>query len=346
MLVLTFIGLPFVVRTVQPVLEDLDPETEEAAAAWARARWQTFRRVILPTLYPALVTGFALAFARCLGEYGSVVFVSGNMPFKTEIAPVLIVARLEEFAYAEATAIAVVLLVISFAMLIADQPPRTLEPSAWRLSPGDRSAGAAAACGARSRIRCWCAALLIGAAVLAVGVLVVVPVGVRLRPGPAPRAGAYSDNLVRDRDTRHAILLTLTVAPIAVVLNLVFGVAAAWVIARFRFPGRTLLTTLIDLPFSVSPVVAGLMFVLIFGLQGYFGPWLRDDGYCAPCSTSSRSAAALVVFVAGADRPAAAAMPLRAAALGIGVVALAAVVFARARRRAGRARASGRTARA
>jgi sulfate transport system permease protein len=116
-LVLTFIGLPFVVRTVQPVLESLDAELEEAAALLGATRWQTFRRVILPALYPALLTGFALAFARALGEYGSVVFVSGNMPFKTEIAPVLIVARLEEFAYAEATAVAVVLLVFSFAML-------------------------------------------------------------------------------------------------------------------------------------------------------------------------------------------------------------------------------------
>jgi sulfate transport system permease protein len=117
-LVLVFIGLPFVVRTVQPVLEDLDPEAEEAAASLGAGRWQAFRRVILPPLYPALLTGFALAFARSLGEYGSVVFVSGNMPYKTEIAPVLIVARLQEFAYGEATAIAVVLLAISFAMLV------------------------------------------------------------------------------------------------------------------------------------------------------------------------------------------------------------------------------------
>jgi sulfate/thiosulfate transport system permease protein len=117
-LVLVFIGLPFVVRTVQPVLEDLEAESEEAAASLGATRWQAFRRVILPPLYPALVTGFALAFARSLGEYGSVVFVSGNMPYKTEIAPVLIVARLEEFAYGEATAIAVVLLVISFSMLV------------------------------------------------------------------------------------------------------------------------------------------------------------------------------------------------------------------------------------
>ena len=117
-LVLVFVGLPFVVRTVQPVLEDLDPEAEEASASLGGTRWQTFRKVVLPTLHPALLTGFSLAFARGVGEYGSVVFVSGNMPYRTEIAPILIVARLEEFAYGEATAIAVVLLVMSFSMLV------------------------------------------------------------------------------------------------------------------------------------------------------------------------------------------------------------------------------------
>lgn len=117
-MVLVFVGLPFVVRTVQPVLEDFDAEAEEASSSLGATRWQTFHAVILPTLYPALITGFALAFARSIGEYGSVVFISGNMPYKTEIAPILIVARLEEFAYGEATAIAVVLLVISFSMLL------------------------------------------------------------------------------------------------------------------------------------------------------------------------------------------------------------------------------------
>src|SRR5262245_42664378 len=118
-LVLVFIGFPFVVRTLQPVLEGLERDVEEASACLGAGRFQTFRRVTLPSIAPALITGFALAFARSLGEYGSVVFISGNMPFKTEIAPVLIVARLEEFAYAEATAIAVVLLVISFTTLFA-----------------------------------------------------------------------------------------------------------------------------------------------------------------------------------------------------------------------------------
>ncbi len=117
-LVLIFIGLPFVVRTVQPVLADIDAEIEEAAACLGATRMQTFSWVILPALGPALITGFALAFARGLGEYGSVVFVSGNMPYKTEIAPVLIVAALETFKYREAAAIAVVLLVASLSMLV------------------------------------------------------------------------------------------------------------------------------------------------------------------------------------------------------------------------------------
>jgi len=116
-LVLVFIGFPFVVRTLQPVLEGLESDVEEAAACLGANRLQTVVRVTLPSIVPAVITGFALAFARSLGEYGSVVFISGNMPFRTEIAPVLVVARLEEFAYAEAAAVAVVLLGISFVTL-------------------------------------------------------------------------------------------------------------------------------------------------------------------------------------------------------------------------------------
>jgi sulfate transport system permease protein len=116
---LTFIGLPFVVRTVQPVLEDLPREVEEAAATLGASRAQTFRRVILPALLPALLTGFALAFARALGEYGSVIFIAGNLPMVSEIAPLLIVAKLEQYDYAGATAIAVALLVAAFALLLA-----------------------------------------------------------------------------------------------------------------------------------------------------------------------------------------------------------------------------------
>ena len=118
-IVLIFIGFPFVVRTLQPVLESLERDVEEAAACLGANRLQTARRVILPSIMPAVITGFALAFARSLGEYGSVVFISGNMPYRTEIAPVLVVNRLEEFAYGEAAAIAVVLLAMSFLTLFS-----------------------------------------------------------------------------------------------------------------------------------------------------------------------------------------------------------------------------------
>jgi sulfate transport system permease protein len=115
---LIFIGLPFVVRTVQPVLDDLEVEVEEAAASLGAHRGQTFTRIIVPTVAPALLTGFALAFARAIGEYGSVVFISGNMPMKTEIVPLLIITKLEQYDYAGATAVALVMLVVSFALLL------------------------------------------------------------------------------------------------------------------------------------------------------------------------------------------------------------------------------------
>jgi sulfate transport system permease protein len=116
---LVFIGLPFVVRTVQPVLEDLEQELEEAAASLGAGRWTTVRRVVLPSIAPALLTGFALAFARAVGEYGSVIFIAGNLPNVSEIAPLLIVIRLQEFRTADATAIATVMLVASFLFLFA-----------------------------------------------------------------------------------------------------------------------------------------------------------------------------------------------------------------------------------
>ncbi|RIX53012.1 sulfate ABC transporter permease subunit CysT [Paenibacillus nanensis] len=115
---LIFIGLPFVVRTVQPVLQDLESETEDAAATLGSYRFRTFRKVILPGIMPALLTGFALAFARGIGEYGSVVFISGNMPMRTEIAPLLIMTKLEQYDYAGATAIAAVMLIVSFILLL------------------------------------------------------------------------------------------------------------------------------------------------------------------------------------------------------------------------------------
>jgi len=116
---LTFVGLPFVVRTIQPVLEDLGTDIEEAAASLGASGFQTFRRVLFPEILPGLLTGFALAFARALGEYGSVVFIAGNIPMKTEITPLLIITKLEQYDYAGATALAMVMLVLSFILLLA-----------------------------------------------------------------------------------------------------------------------------------------------------------------------------------------------------------------------------------
>jgi sulfate/thiosulfate transport system permease protein len=115
---LTFIGLPFVVRTVQPVMQDLEAEIEEAAATLGATRWQTFRRVLLPSLLPAILTGFAMAFARAVGEYGSVVFIAGNIPFRTEITPLLIIIRLEQYDFAGAAALGCVMLLFAFSMLL------------------------------------------------------------------------------------------------------------------------------------------------------------------------------------------------------------------------------------
>ncbi len=302
-LVLVFTGFPFVVRTVQPVLEEIDHESEQAAETLGANRWQIFRRVIFPVLFAPALTGFTLAFARSVGEYGSVIFISSNMPFSTEIAPVLIVSRLEEFAYREASAIAVVLLAVSFLLLVVinllerwSQPgaaPKQLRVvlgaifsyMGWPIAKlADKLAGTVAddseltspffAKVIRNTPR-----VLIGLTVGIVGLLVVVPLANVFAQAASKGAVAYWHNLTADPDTRHAVMLTLIVAPLAVAMNTVFGIAAAYTIARFRFPGRTILTTLIDLPFSVSPVVAGLVFVLLFGLQTPFGTWLKEHGY-------------------------------------------------------------------
>ena len=141
---LTFTGLPFVVRTVQPVLEDLDKEMEEAAASLGADRWRTITRVLLPAIMPAAVTGATMAFARAVGEYGSVVFISGNMPMRTEITPLLIITKLEQYDYAGATAIAAVMLVVSFSLLLTINLLQAWSGSRSRNQPAHSSYGAEA----------------------------------------------------------------------------------------------------------------------------------------------------------------------------------------------------------
>ncbi len=274
-LALTFVGLPFVVRTVQPVLEELDAELEEAAAVLGASRLQTFVRIVFPNLLPPLLTGFTLAFARALGEYGSIVFVSGNMPFRTEIAPLLIVTKLEQYDTAGATAIALVLLVTSFVLVFTinalQRWTRRRAGASTVIGRGFRLAPALADAPALRRG-------LVAAALLFLALFLLAPLAAVFVQALAKGPAAYLAAITRPA-ALSAIRLTLLTAAIAVPLHLVFGVAAAWLVAKFRFRGRGLLVSLIDLPFAVSPVIAGLVFVLLFGRQGFLGPFLASHDW-------------------------------------------------------------------
>ena len=292
---LTFIGLPFVVRTVQPVLEDLQKELEEAAATLGATRAQTFTRVILPVLAPALLDRLrARLRARALGEYGSVIFIAGNMPMISEITPLLIITKLEQYDYAGATAIAVVMLVarsrccwlINLLQAWARRRQGALMSAAWaRRLTAARSGGylshralpQAGVEAPRRRLRsataepAWVRRTLIGDGA---GLpqrcssscpLVAVFFEAFKKGWPSTSPRSPSPMRFRPSGSRSPA------AAISVPLNLVFGVAAAWSIAKFDFRGKNVLLTLIDLPFSVSPVIAGLIYVLVFGLQGWLG---------------------------------------------------------------------------
>jgi sulfate transport system permease protein len=270
-LALTFVGLPFVVRAVQPVLQDLDPELEEAAGVLGASRLQAFVRVVFPNLLPPLLTGFTLAFARALGEYGSIVFISGNLPMKTEIAPLLIVTKLEQYDEAGATAIAVVLLLASFALVFSANAlqrwtRRLAGASAMAASRGFRPAPTLAE---RPAVR----RALVGAALAFLGLFVFLPLASvfaqALRKGPSAYLAA-----ITEPNALAAIRLTLLTAALVVPFHLVFGLVTAWCVAKFRFRGKGLLVSLVDLPFAVSPVIGGLVFVLLFGRRGLLGSFL------------------------------------------------------------------------
>jgi sulfate transport system permease protein len=275
-LALTFVGLPFVVRAVQPVLQELDPELEEAAGVLGASPLQAFGRVVLPNLVPPLLTGVTLAFARALGEYGSIVFISGNLPMKTEIAPLLIVTKLEQHDEAGATAIAVVLLVAAFVLVFAVNAlqrwtRRLVGASAMPSSRGFRPAPTLAE---RPAVRKG----LIAAAVAFLGIFVFLPLASvfvqALDKGPVAYVAA-----ITEPQALAAIRLTLLTAALAVPFHVVLGLLTAWCVAKFRFRGKSLLVTLVDLPFAVSPVIGGLVFVLLFGRRGLLGPFLAEHGW-------------------------------------------------------------------
>ncbi len=254
---LTFIGLPFVVRTVQPVLEDLSAEAEEAAASLGAHRWQVFYKIILPAIWPALITGFALAFARAVGEYGSVIFIAGNMPMVSEITPLIIITKLEQYDYAGATAVASVMLVISSQYTKYNHRVAQSRATSEAL---------------------WVRYTLIFITLLFLSLFLFIPLAAVFTEALRRGIDTYFA-AITEADALAAIKLTLIATGIAVPLNLIFGVAAAWAIAKFEFKGKSFLITLIDLPFAVSPVIAGLIYVLIFGLQGWLGGWLSEHDF-------------------------------------------------------------------
>lgn len=269
-----FIGIPFVVRSVQPVLEKFDRGYEEAAMMLGAGRVRTFFKVILPEIYPAALAGFGLAFARGIGEYGSVVFIAGNIPYKTQIAPLLIMSKLEQFKYSDATAIAVVLLVISFVLMLLIN---SVQIYMQRFQNGGENGASLKKVvepyekDSHRPVK-W---ILIAAAVLFLIVMMIFPL--ILVAGSALKDGwqAYVQAIM-DEYTIKALRLTVFATVSAVLVNTVFGIFAAVLISKYYFRGRQVLAALIDIPFSISPVIAGLVFSLTFGNLGWMGGFLRE----------------------------------------------------------------------
>ena len=273
---MVFVGIPFVVRSVQPVLEKLDREYEEAAAMLGAGRARIFFKVILPELFPAVIAGFGLALARGIGEYGSVIFIAGNIPYKTQIAPLLIMTKLEQYKYADATAIAFVLLLISFLVMLLingiqiymqrfTKSGGNVQPVQKVLAPRQETA--------RRTARCT----LIGISLFFLTVMLLIPLGCVIFNALKDGFPVLFDAIL-DKYTLHALSLTLLATVLAVAVNTVFGVFAAYLLSKFYFRGRQVLATLIDLPFSISPVIAGLIFILTFGNIGWMGDFLQQHG--------------------------------------------------------------------
>ena len=268
-----FVGIPFVVRSVQPVLEKLDRGYEEAAMMLGAGRARTFFKVILPEIYPAALAGFGLAFARGIGEYGSVVFIAGNIPFKTQIAPLLIMSKLEQFKYSDATAIAVVLLAISFLLMLLIN---SIQIYMQRFRDGGENGASL-----KKVVEPYekdshrpVKGFLIAVSVLFMVVMMVLPLALVVSSALKEGWAAYM-RAILDEYTVKALKLTVFATASAVAVNTVFGIFASILISKYYFRGRQFLAALIDIPFSISPVIAGLVFSLTFGNLGWMGGFLQ-----------------------------------------------------------------------
>lgn len=267
---LIFVGIPFVVRAIEPVLESLSPVYEEAASVMGASRRKIFFRIIIPELSPALLTGFGLAFARGIGEYGSVIYISGNSAkHKTQVISYIIMQKLGYLDYESATAIALVMLLISFVLLMF--------LNLMQIWQSKRTSGAAAttmhSIGRKKDPRHISYPLVL-LSVLFVVIMLVCPLISVIRNALSKGFSFYINSLTTSYVT-SAFCVTTLATLIALLVNTVFGIFASWLLTRFSFKGKHFLTTLIDIPFSVSPVIAGLSYIMTFGRLGWAYPIIQ-----------------------------------------------------------------------
>ena len=273
---MVFIGIPFVVRAIQPVLEKLPAEIEEAGTMLGASRPRIFFSVILPELMPALLTGFGLALARGIGEYGSVIYISGNSAKNgTQVISYIIMQKLNAGSadYEGAAAIALVMLIISFVLLFIIN---MIQLAAARKSTGENFVQTnRQASGKKSTAG---AAALIIIALLFFIIMLIFPLFSVIYRSLKDSIALYVSAVTAEY-TLSALKVTLIAALIAVAVNTFFGLCASWLLSKFNFKGNKVLTTLIDIPFSISPVIAGLAFIMTFGRMGWASPildWIND----------------------------------------------------------------------
>ncbi len=305
---MVFISLPFVVRSVEPVLEALEHDQEEAAWCLGASPRQTLLKVVLPQLMPAILAGVAQGYSRAVGEYGSVVMISSNVPFRDLITPTLIIQKLEEYDFASATVIGMVMLLFSLLSLLVDQRPAGVGPQLGSQSGADRLTITIlptiplATPFMTSQLRTVfnrlprpSASVLIPLiACLYVGVIILLP-ALEVVAGAVPGLTPFIENF-QTEELRSAVLLTLRCTLIAMPANTIFGLAAATAIARRQFPGKALLLSVIDLPFSISPVVVGLMLVLLYSpTNGLLGGIVSSLGWQIIFSWPGMALATIIV---------------------------------------------------
>jgi sulfate ABC transporter permease protein CysT/sulfate ABC transporter permease protein CysW len=264
-----FIGIPFIVRNIQPVLEKFDRTYEEAGEMFGASRSQIFFKIIFPEIVPPLLTGFGLAFARALGEYGSVVFIAGNKPYETEVVPLLIMSKLQQFDYTSATAIALVMLLVSFTIMFITN---SIQLYTSKFNKGmDTNTSNKSVPNTDKGIVKW---LLIILGALFLIIMLIVPIIAVVHEALSGGLSSYVE-AVTDKYTVSSVKLTLLATFIAVIVNTFFGLFASWTITKFKFTGKKILSSLIDIPLAVSPVIAGLVFILTYGRIGWANSILK-----------------------------------------------------------------------